>query len=224
MKKNTLIGILIFTLIFVQIFSFQVQASSDLQGVGDDLEGKVGEFETAKENVETKWDYLGKEWQNILLKNKFVVGVDNFLKKINFVFVFLFGEDYSLSLTLLVIIVLWIYLFLELSEILKDFTMFSPGTSKIIGLGVTIISAQVGILRKFTQAFGWIIFSPEAWWMRFIIFIVVCVILIFLHKITCVLGKKHKESKEKQEKAEAKTERKTLKKYFESFIKAFGGK
>ena len=104
----------------------------------------------------------------IFLKNKYVAGIDNFLKKISFVFLFLFGEPYSLSLTLFFVIILWIYLALQFYKIL-ELTAFSKGVAKIIGLGIVIIIAQISLLRKIVEALGNLIFAQKLWWARAII-------------------------------------------------------
>ena len=223
MKK---IGVLIFLclLLFAQLVY-----AEDILG---SLDEKVGALEDTKQNIEegvekikeTKWDSLGEEWKNKFLGNKIVSGVDGFLQKINFVFVVLFGENYSFSLALFFIALLWFYFFFKLSEILTDYSTFSPAIATAIGLGLAIIMSQLKFFRKMVEFFGWIALSQEAWWLRFIIFVVIVFALVFLYKLSSQIGKSFKEhseeTKEEMEKAEEKINRGIIKSFADTIVKA----
>ncbi|MEK6906856.1 MAG: hypothetical protein AABW81_04520 [Nanoarchaeota archaeon] len=199
-NKKIVLFVGIILILFLNIFLVSAVQVNPQDTVNDNLD----KLEDTQEKVQTKWDYLGNEWQTVLLKNKFVSAVDGFLTKISFVFMFLFGEPYSLSLTLFMITVLWIYLFFQFSEVLRDFSAFSPTTSNIIGFGLAVILAQVGILKKIVEFFGWIVFSPEASWMRAIILILIIVVLVFLYRFVSALGKTAKKNREEMEKEKGK--------------------
>ena len=213
MKRYILFPVLLLFLIILPPF-VNVQAIAD---PGEKLEGGI-------EKVSSKWDYLGEEWKNILLKNEFVSAINSFFEKISFIFVFLFGEPYSLSLTLFVIIIIWFYLFFQLSQILRDFVAFSSGISKIISFGVVTILAQVQILRKISEAFGWVIFSPGPGWVRYFILIIMIFILGTLYRISSTIGKQYKNTKEKQRQEKEKLERKTFGSIIDGLLRGFGSK
>ncbi len=157
-------------------------------------------LEQLKNKTETKWDYLGEEWRNILLKNKIVSALDAFFTKISIVFRVLFGTDYSLSLTLLVVVVLWFYFLFKFAELFRDFTAFSSGTSWIMALGLAIVMAQLQILRKITEGLGWLVFARKAWWWNLITILILIIVFILIYKLSSAWAKKAKESREKLEK------------------------
>ena len=222
MKK---IGVLIFLclLFFAQVVSADILDSIEekVEGIGDTKENIEEGVEKIKE---TKWDYLGEKWKTIFLRNKVVSVVDGFFQKINIVFVVLFGENYSLSLTLLFIVILWFYSFFKLSEILTDYSTFSSSVATLIGLGFSIIMAQLKFFRVLVESFGWLVFSQEAWWLRLIIFIVIGFVMIFLYKLSSQVGdsfKKNREkTKEEMEKLEEKINSGIIKSFADTIVKA----
>ena len=229
MKKIGVLFICLFLfLILIQSSNIQAQDIEEgLEGAEEKLQEGIEKAEDIKEKLEEgKWDYLGKEWKEILLKNKFVSFVDNCFKKISFVFTFLFGEPYSLSLTLLLVIILWFYFFFKFSEIFTDYSSFSPTTAMVIGFAFTIILAQFQILRKVIEFFGWLVFSQEANIWRFFVMLGIFLAMIGIYYLSSYLGnsfKKSKEEKEKRkekmEKSRAKIDRGTLRKLVKAIMK-----
>ena len=104
MKKIGVLFICTFLILsFTQLFNIQAQDMGDLE---DQIQEGVDRIEDAKGIFdEGKWDYLGREWKEILLKRKFVSAIDGFFTKISILFKILFGEPYSLSLPLFFVIV-----------------------------------------------------------------------------------------------------------------------
>ncbi len=198
MRNYILIGIiLISTILLVSSITAQEE------GLPEELsEEKLNEL---KSRAETKWDYLAKEWQTLLLKNKVISSIDAFLKKGSLVFQILFGEPYSPSLTLLLIVILWIFLLFWFGGILSNYSTLSPVASWLIALGMVVIMAQIKILKQIITFFGWLIFSKEtaAWrWAIAGIIILSCILIYFL---TSKFGKEWKKKKEKEEEKTAKT-------------------
>jgi len=224
MRKNKKI-VLLFVLLFVFAFLQTAILKADLSGTQDKLDESVGNLEGVQENIETKWDYLGKEWKNILLKNDIVKTADGFLKKISPAFVVLFGEPYSLSLTLLFIVVFWFLFFFKFKEILTDFSMFSPATSMIISFGLVIILGQVGgnLFKKLVGFLGWIVFSQDAWWARTILIVVVVFAIILISKMSSLFGEAMKKNREELAKEQEKSDRKSLKSIVDSIVKGLKG-
>ena len=161
MKK---LGIFLIFLLLINFLAISLIHAETAPGIPSILTPEETEKTIAdlKNKSLTKWDYLGQNWQVMLLKNKVVASLDSFFTKISIIFVILFGMPYSLSITLLVIILLWIFFFFKFGEIFKDFSAFSEGTSWFIALGLTIILAQLQILKKITQFLGWLLFVNKA--------------------------------------------------------------
>lgn len=229
MKKIGVLFICLFLfLILIQSSNIQAQdIEEDLEGAEEKLQEGIEKAEDIKEKLEEgKWDYLGKEWKEILLKNKFVSAIDGFFTKISFVFRFLFGEAYTLSLTLLLVIILWFYFFFKFSEIFTDYSSFSSTTAMVIGAAFTIILAQIQILRKIIEFFGWLVFSQEANIWRFFIMLGIFLAMIGIYYLSSYLGDSFKKSKEerekrkeKMEKSRAKVDRGTLRKLVKAIMK-----
>lgn len=118
--------------------------------------------EISRENV--KWDYLGVQWQELLLKNEVISTMDRFLKKGNIVFVVLFGRDYSLSLTLFFLILIWIYFWSQLNKMLSLVSTFSSITSRLISLALTVMFAQTGFFDWISQTIFKLAFYREGGW------------------------------------------------------------
>lgn len=204
MKKIILFSsICIFLILFLGIIS----SVEKLNEVKEAVDTKIESVEDVKESIEEKkWDYLSEQWDKILLKNKFVSGIDNFFKKINIVFIVLFGENYSLSLTLFFVIVLWLFFFINFNIIFRDYSIFSEGISLSLSFCLTIILAQFKFYRLFSEIIFKLIFFKEGiWgWIWFFVFLVFFVFLISLNK---TIGKQKKEQKEHYEKEREKMER-----------------
>ena len=231
MKKIGVLFICVFLVLsFIQLFNAQDVFD------GEDFEEKIEEVEDTKEKIEEgigdikegKWEYLGKEWKEILLKKKFVSTVDGFFTKISLVFKILFGEHYSLSFVLFFVVLLWAYFFFKFREIFTDYSSFSSLTATVIGFGFTIILAQFQILRKIIEFFGWLVFTQEANIWRFLILLGIFLGMIFIYYLTSYLGdgfkkskEKREENKEEMEKKRAREERRIFHKLFEKMMGAF---
>ena len=156
----------------------------------------------------------------MLLGNKYVSSIDSFLQKISPVFLILFGEPYSLSGILFIMIIIWFYFFFTFSEILRDFSPFSEGISWIIGLGITIIMAQIQLLRKITEGLVWLVFYKEGSWYRFLIITGIVVALILLYYFTSAFGKAYREQKKKAKEEINREKLRTGAKVAETFTKS----
>ncbi|MAE49300.1 hypothetical protein CMI48_00580 [Candidatus Pacearchaeota archaeon] len=194
----------------------------------DELEERVDEARELAENTEEKiedaqqfleqerWEYLGNQWKELLLKNKIINQIDTFLKKISFLFIFLFGEPYALSLTLLLAIMLWIFFFTAFSHIFAEFSTFTKGIAYTIAFGIAVISAQLGIYRQLSEVIFRIIFYKTGiWqWAFFFIFLLAWMMgLMFMKNIA--LGMKKWKDDERKKKIQAKLDQEVLRKTVE---------
>jgi hypothetical protein len=213
--KNKLIAVFILAIFIFSSLSF-IGSQENLEELAKDAEKIEEGVEKIEEGAEKygKWDYLGPEIQRLVMENKQINYVfneqDGLLSKIDIVFVVLFGEHYKFSLGFLIVIILWFWFFAQLSGILKDFSMFSSGTSIILGLGLTIVFAQTSLFSLIVQGLGWLVVSPDAWWVRTLIFIGIVAFFTLFAKIRFELGKIEKQMKEQEAKTLEKIDRNFL--------------
>ncbi len=165
--------ILFFNLIFIQ---------ADLEGVEKQVDDQIKELEKAEDILEKSqdqkhweqtWDYLGKEWQKIILKNQFAADIDSIFAKFSIVFSIFLGVEYSLSLSLFFIFVIWLFFFLNLIEIISATGLLREEFSWVGTLLINVILAQTGFFKNLVIFLGNFIFAPDYVWTRAIIFFVV---------------------------------------------------
>jgi len=223
------IGVVFFVFaLLILIISFVGLASADLDDTSDLLDDKVESLEDTvdaveniDETIETKWDYLGKEWKNILLKNKVVSVIDSFFQKISFVFEIFFNKPYSLSLSLLFIIILWAYFFLKIREILGDFLGLSLNISSLISLFTTMAFIYSRVIENIVKFFGWLVFTQEASWARTLVFLAIVFIMFMIYKFTSFLGDAIQARKEELEKEGEKRNRGILRNFANAIVKSW---
>lgn len=172
MKK---IGALIFLclIFFVQV----VYAEDILSG----LEGKVGELEEAKKNVEdftekikeTKDGSFFGKWKQNLLGMKPVQVIDNFLSEISIVFRVLMGMDYNFSLAFLFVFFVWFYLIFNIAYLLRATSIFAGGISWIISFAIVLIFGQIGFFPKVVE-WAQLLFLTL---LKFVNFVIIAAIL-----------------------------------------------
>lgn len=146
----------------------------------------------------TNWQLLGTRFQQAMLKNPIVAGIDQALKNLDFLFLILFGMHYSLSMTLLFVMALWFIIAFDGRNVLKSYFLLSGNASLGISVGIAIIMAQTRALSGFVNSVGTLIFSRETWWARTIAIIIVVLAIIAFH-IASKLYTKYLEQKRKKE-------------------------
>lgn len=182
--KKWFFSTILLALVLVSTFSF-ISSQNPLDDFADQMENVSDQIENTGRRIteisreDAKWDYLGVQCQELLLKNKVISAIDSFLKKGNIVFVFLFGKDYSLSLTLFFLILIWIFFWSQLSKIISTFSMFGSITSKLVALALTTILAQLGSFDWISRTIFKLAFYREGGWgLVWSIGIFIAVILI----------------------------------------------
>ncbi len=164
MNKKILL-VFIVGLIFI---SFVYSVETPLAG----LEDKLNSVEQAKEKVETftsqtedsKWNYIGGEMKKVLLKNRIVVSMDSFLKRINFLFLGAFGMNYDLSFTLFVTVLLWSFFFFAFYTIFADYSSFNKGICFILAFCIATLSSHIKIYSEISELIFQVIFYKSGAW------------------------------------------------------------
>ncbi|MFQ5530981.1 MAG: hypothetical protein ACE5ES_00030 [Candidatus Nanoarchaeia archaeon] len=200
-----------------------ISAQVDLGGVGD-IEGNLENIEDARQRIDDiqepsywdeKWDYLGNEWQKLLLKNDLIAAFDNLFKQISIVFRILFGVEYSMSIALLGIFVLWLFVVVDFGNLIGASGVVKEGTGYWLGVLVAIILAQVQVLKNVVLILGRLVFSPEHAWTRFILVLVVIAGFSLLHYFTRRFSAFLKVRKEKNLKRKSEIIQKSIVKRYE---------
>jgi len=219
MKKG---GVLF--IIALIVLNFLVLTFVSAQDLPPGMPSQLGQspeetIEKVKNITETKWDYLGKEWRNIMLKNNFVSAMDGFFNKISPVFLVLFGESYSLSLALFVIIILWLIVFVESSRIIKSWGVAKGSYAYIIGLAFAVILAQIKFFNIIVNAAGRLIFSRESKWTSFLLGFVFFLVLFLIVGVSEVLAKYLEDKRKKLVEKTTQVKQKAIQKWFDAFSK-----
>lgn len=193
--------ILIISLLFIIPLILEISiAQENIPGMPAQLQNPEETIQKLKNTTETSWEYLSKEWQNILLKNTIVAKIDTLLKKIpEVVFMVLFSMPYSLTPSFLATIILWLYFALLIGDVL----MGEFGAKAYIGgFGAAIILAQVNFFKFIETFFIYLIFMKKAvWWnilITGIIIAVLAIIFMFSNKLSAYLDERKKKEKEKE--------------------------
>lgn len=225
-KKSLVVVLIIFLILNLFIISY-ISAPEEVPGLpdtpgSDTIQDIAQDPDAFKEGIETKWEYLGKEWRTILLKNKVVSGIDNFLTKISIVFKILFGQPYSLSVALFFVIVLWVIVAKGATGIVKAiFSFMNPWLIRLSGVLIAIALAQSGALAAFIDFIGALIFKQENKWLRAGLILVGLFMLFIVYQVEVIIANAIKESKKEQKQKEAETAGEKIKKFSKNLEKGY---
>jgi len=222
------IGVLILLVLLGLYFSFAVTAQVDVNSLEDnvdDLEKTVDGIRDVTEKE--KWDYLGEQWKEIILKNDKVDRFNSLLDKFDPVFFFLFGEEYDLSLTLLFIVLLWVAFLIIFHEVFMLYGTFSNNISWAVSFIFSVVLAHLRVNDGISLVLFKIIFFRDGiWgWVAFFVFIVAyIIILLYLKQLSKKMKKENEESKLEAEKKQAKFDREIIHQTAEAVTEGLGAK
>ena len=202
----------VFSLLLIGFVGAQLEDVKEQ--ITDTTESLQNNITKAKEFTEKdKWDFIGSQWKELLLKNKVIAGVDATFTEANVVFVFLFARDYSLSLGMLFVFTFWLFILLILPKFVKFLRIpliFSPkffekGLNRFLfSLGGTIILAHTGLFRSLSEAAERAVRYKISFWWRIAIFIAIFAGLFLCLKLGDFISKSLQRSREESEKEELK--------------------
>jgi len=178
------------------------------------------EAENIKTTTETKWDYLARHWQIMLLSNPVVKAIDTVFTKLDSIgfFIVLFAVHWQLSFTVIFSIILWVFFFFFIKRQLKKLTSLKKEYCYLISLAAVLFLAWIklfiniseDIWNDFTTAKGRILLT--------VLFLIILWTLLFIDKSTNQVKKARLAGKATE--AEAKVER--ISKFEESFEEGAG--
>jgi len=199
-------------LFFALLFGFLL-VSSVYAGSLESNVSKIKEF-TEKD----KWEFIGAQWKEFLLKNKVIAGADLFFTDINIVFVIFLGMNWSLSLQMLFAVMFFAFTFISLISYSK--LKFKNGWNVLlVSLGVTVIIAQARIFSYLSAgAVKIILYKSGAVWSS-VMFIVIMGALFAYLILNREISKSLKKAKEKREKEELKRKVKKTEEFQENIVR-----
>lgn len=181
------------------------------------------QIENTTQGISAQFDYLAREWKNILLANPTINAIDAFFQKASVVFFILFGIQYSLSPALFFTLLLWFFFLIAFFGIFKNFASFKKWISLIIAFLLVIVMSHIGLIEKQANFLAWLLFSDKPWWMRLLfifgIFAVIVIVLILENKFGKQFEKKKKKQKEEADRMKVETAAKAGQPWVEALSK-----
>jgi len=212
MKK---IGVLVFVLLLIAlplILQTAVQVTAQDENPMDAAlpAGFKKIPQTEEEWEKAKQEYLSKEWDKIILDNKYIGPIYGFLKKalvwLSPVFIIIFAEPYSFSWAFFFVVVLWLIFYHTSLNALKLF--IESKITYLIALALPVILAQIKFFRLISEFLIALFFDKQTWYIKWLIIGAIILGFIFLYILQQVLFKSFQEwiKKKKKEKKEKKSE------------------
>jgi ABC-type multidrug transport system fused ATPase/permease subunit len=206
--KRKLFVLFFFILIFLNLVLSQVPDPTGQIPFGD----KITDGEKAIENIENfkegfleekegnDREYLVDQYEEILLSNEMIAGVNSIFEDYSIVFRIFFGVPYEFSFTMFFIIVLWFCVFLGLPYLISSIDFFNRISSWIVSLLIVVILAQAQFFRVVVSITDKLLFASENGWVRFILGIVLLFIFIMVYYLEHSIGKYFEKLKRERKK------------------------
>lgn len=207
--------IFVLSLLVISLFSFPFFAALNPSDLSDKLSSVT---ETISQDHEDARNFLKDEWTKILGENdfgRFVLFINESIKKLNPFFEVMLGIEYSLSWLFFLTLVLWIVLITYIYRAFHLYGFFSDLAGLGISLGIGIIISLMGIPRVLAELIVWFIGLQDS-----LIFQIILIIILFLLFILAGLFAKELESFFKQIKKSRERNRNELNKMQEEFDRA----
>lgn len=221
MKRSVifLISLLLFNIALTAI----ILAEEDIPGVpagwsDEKIEQDIERIQQLQN--QSRWDYLGKEWRTMALKNPVIAYIDPIFTKFSIVFRILFGVPYSFSIALLFIIILWLTFALRLGGLLSAFEFPRAKTGYYIGFLSATVLSQIKLWEVLTNWIGRLLYSPENDWLRYLLIATFFIIMFLLNLLGDKLNKALAEKKKKIKEKSAEQTQKQVKKFAEGISDA----
>jgi hypothetical protein len=219
-------SILFISILLVSLVSAQLEDVKDT--ITDTTNNLNNNITKAKEFTDKdKWDFIGSQWKEILLKNKAISAVDGKFTQVNVVFVVLFARDYSLSLEMLFVFMLWLFTLLILPKFVKLLRLpliFSPkffenGRARFLfSLGGVIILAHARLFAPISDAATKAVLYKSSFWWRLVTFATIFIGLFLYLKLSGLIAQSLLKAQEKKEKEELKEKVEKVEKFQKTVV------
>lgn len=194
--KNLILPAVIITIFLASFISFvAAEATSAEQIIGFD----PNKIPQTKEEIANQ--YLSQEWSSIVTKTPLIGPINTFFTNNPLIFNILFNIPYSLTATFFMIFILWLYIALIMSDLLKPL-IDKPSISFAIGFASSIILAHINLIKTIVSGPLNLLFAPESWWMRIIMWILLFTIFFVIWYVNKAFAKQIKAGKQKQKQSE----------------------
>ncbi len=193
----------VFLLLIGVLFSF---VSGELGDSGEQLQGTLENVSNTVDKTRDvidnqKFDSLGAQWQELLLKNRIIGSIDEILTLIDPLFVVLFARHYSFSVTLFFAFLMWLFTLIwatQAARALVRSEFFQP----LMGLIFTVLLAHLQIFNKLSEVAFKILFYKSSPLWSFMIFILLIVLLVVYLYAGRILAKYLKQARNLREQRE----------------------
>jgi membrane protein implicated in regulation of membrane protease activity len=210
-----LIAILFLSFVFVG--AQLADLGEKIEDVSENLENNISKVKEFTEG--DKWDFIGSQWKEFLLKNKSIAGTNAFFTKINPLFLFLFARDWSLSVGMFFALLLWFFTLFSAYWLISACGL-KKWQSWLLSLGAVLFLAHTTIFNSISTIFEKLILYKVSYWWKISIFVLVVFSIhayLFINKF---LSKRIKLSQEMKKKKEEEQEVEREKKFRERVQKA----
>ncbi len=195
--------LLVFVFLVGCVFSF---VSADLGDSGDQLQNTLENVSVTVDKTRDvidnqKFDSLGAQWQELLLKNRFISSVHEILTLLDPLIVVLFARHYAFSGTLFFSFLMWLFTLIwatQAARALVRSEFFQP----LLGLIFTVLLAHLQVFNKLSEvAFKVLFYKSSPLWsfMIFVLFVVLLVVYLYAGRIFAKYLKQARNLREQRE-------------------------
>ena len=211
-KENKLILVGLLFLAFLVSCAVVVYAQDEVPGLPsgfDEVPGaaRIEQGQQTYEQyttAENKSAYLAEQWGLLIGKSAFIGPIHNFLSSNQLLFKIFFNYPYELSFAFFFVLVLWFTFVFKMTKIVKsmDLVLIKKSFTLPFVLILTIILAQLHVFNLIVRGIVNLMFLSDAWWVRIIVFVLICTVIVALSIFSNYLSKYFKtqaELKKQQE-------------------------
>lgn len=178
----------------------------------NNLQGTVNNVSQSVDQIRS--DYLSQQWTQLLSRMPYIGPVNSFFVANPLIFQILFNTTYSFSGAFLVTFIFWLivvwFVYTASKAFVKGFIL-----PLIIGIGLAIVLAQIGIINILVQFVLYVLNNNAAWWMRVIIWLIIFFIVIILYYVDHLIVRDIKKLRINKENAEREQKQKENSAYIE---------
>lgn len=212
MKKGTRILLSITSLLLLALFFILIQnvnaadASQPAYPFGLNPEKIQDLPQTPEEAANVSSNYLKSEIGKLVAQIPGLLRTHEFLKAHPMFFTIVFNEPYNLSWVFFCIVLFWLYTMALVGDIANASRILKKGFGIIIGIGIALILAQLGIIKAVVIFLINLVFTQDLWWVRGIMGVLVILTFVAIGYGESVASSMIKKNKELQDKEMLKQE------------------